>query len=157
MYLVHLGCQMQFSLLLIAAVPCCLSGHVTEEVTGLEVSTGVVQLFIMNSLLIKACHFRVPLLKIGTVIPKSSTDWWGRTHNYITLRAMPRLNSLYGTSFPLVGLGQTLQRCSQALSACITGGHPSTRPGQIDLQSPALSDTWFEFSHCMKNCILLSA
>lgn len=66
---------MQFSLLLIAAVPCCLSGHVTEEVTGLEVSTGVVQLFITNSLLIKACHFRVPLLKIGTVIPKSSTDW----------------------------------------------------------------------------------
>ena len=28
MYLAHLGCQMQFSLLLIAAVPCCLSRHV---------------------------------------------------------------------------------------------------------------------------------
>ena len=91
MCLVHLGCQMQFSLLLIA-VPCCLSRHVagmwSAERWQDRMSAQVCGCLLWTQLLIQACHSRDALLKIGTVILKSSTDWRMRAKSlqlYLTL------------------------------------------------------------------------
>ena len=75
--LAHLDCQMQFSWLLAAAVPCCLSRHMAE-MRGVRTRNAVQTLC--------SClwwtHFqykpRAPLLKVGKAIPEHPTGLYSQ-------------------------------------------------------------------------------